>query len=68
LIREVQRSTEQHAQASRSVSEAVGRLLDNAQRSGENIPKLRVLLRDIKLGAATTTNQLARFQTTARSF
>ncbi len=62
MIRGIQESTARHSVASGSVSEAVQRLLDNAQKSARQIPEVQGMVDDLRSNAATIIDELSRFE------
>jgi len=64
MIRAIQESTATHRKASESVSEAVMRLLDNARKSGDQIPEVNTMLSELREAAESISRELARFEMT----
>jgi methyl-accepting chemotaxis protein len=62
MIRHIRENANNHAVASDSVSEAVFRLLDNAQKSGKQVPEINQMLSELRSGAAQVVEELSRFE------
>ena len=62
MIQLIKENTAEHASASVSVGEAVMRLLENAQKSGEQIPQANAMLTELRDMAETIVAELARFE------
>jgi methyl-accepting chemotaxis protein len=62
MIRLIRENADNHAMASESVSEAVFRLLDNAQKSGQQVPEINRMLGELSAGAAQVVSELSRFE------
>jgi methyl-accepting chemotaxis protein len=68
MIRLIRENAGSHATASESVSDAVMRLLDNAQKSGQHMPKVAVMLEQLSVGAQTIVAELSRFESAQLDF
>ena len=62
MIRLIREDAASHATASESVSDAVMRLLDNAQKSGQHMPRVRDMLEQLSTNAQTIVVELSRFE------
>lgn len=62
MIRQIKDNATSHAHASESVSEAVMRLLENAQQSGKQVPAIRAMLGRLSSGAEVILGELSRFE------
>ncbi len=61
MTRAIQESAASHDTTSKEVSEAVGRLLTNAQSSRDQLPLIRSLLEELQVSAQEITQELDRF-------
>jgi methyl-accepting chemotaxis protein len=68
MIQLIKESTADHERASVAVSEAVMRLLQNAQKTGAQIPQVNALLSELRDSAETIVGELARFEIAPRGF
>jgi methyl-accepting chemotaxis protein len=68
MIRLIKENAATHGRASESVAEAVMRLLENAQRSGQQIPEINGMLRELSEGAEVIIGELSRFEGTVANF
>lgn len=68
MIQGIKENTGEHAQASDAVSDAVMRLLENARKSGEQIPQVNAMLTELRDSAATIVSELARFEVAPSGF
>ena len=64
MIQRIQDSTASHANASESVSQAVSRLLANAQKSAEQIPQVNGMVHELRAHAEEIIGELSRFEAT----
>ena len=62
MIHLIKENTGEHERASDAVNEAVMRLLENAQKSGEQIPQVNAMLTELRDSAETIVAELARFE------
>jgi methyl-accepting chemotaxis protein len=62
MIQLIKQNTAEHGQASEAVGEAVMRLLENAQKSGQQIPEVNAMLTELRDGAGKIVEELARFE------
>jgi len=62
MIRLIRENAANHAQASESVSGAVTRMLNHAQKSGEQVPAIKAMLGQLREGDREIGEQVARFQ------
>jgi methyl-accepting chemotaxis protein len=62
MIHLIKENTAEHGRASESVNEAVMRLLENAQKSGEQIPQVNAMLTELRDSAETIVGELSRFE------
>jgi len=62
MIRQIKDNATRHAHASDSVSEAVMRMLENAQESGKQVPAIRAMLGRLSSGAEVILSELSRFE------
>lgn len=67
MIRQIKDNAARHAQASESVSEAVMRLLENAQDSGKQVPEIRAMLTRLSSGAEVILSELTRFESASEA-
>jgi methyl-accepting chemotaxis protein len=61
-IRAIRENAERHGEASESASQAVLRVLGHAQKSGEQIPGVQAMLKQLSEGAAEIISELSRFE------
>jgi len=64
MIRLIQENTAVHATASDSVSDAVTRLLENARKSGQQIPEVNEMLQLLRTHSEQIVAELGRFELT----
>lgn len=62
MIRQIKESATSHAGASESVSDAVMRLLENAQQTGQQVPAIRGMLERLSGSAELIIGELSRFE------
>jgi methyl-accepting chemotaxis protein len=65
MIYGIKENTAEHTLASEAVGEAVLRLLENAQKSGQQIPQVNKMLAELRDSAQTIVIDLARFEIAA---
>jgi len=68
MIRLIKDNTAEHGQTSEAVSAAVMRLLDNARKSGEQLPAVNLLITDLGESAEAIVAELSRFEIVPSSF
>jgi methyl-accepting chemotaxis protein len=68
MIHGIRDNTAEHGEASQAVSDAVMRLLENAQKSGEQIPEVNAMLTELRASAETIVSELARFEVAPGDF
>jgi methyl-accepting chemotaxis protein len=68
MIHLIKENTAEHGQASEAVSEAVMRLLENAQKSGDQIPQVNAMLSELRDSAETIVRELTRFELAPEGF
>jgi methyl-accepting chemotaxis protein len=68
MIHGIKQNTAEHSLASEAVREAVMRLLDNAQKSCEQIPQVNAMLGELRTSAQTIVADLTRFESAPSGF
>ena len=68
MIRAIQENTAAHRTASEAVSETVMHLLDNARKSGDQIPELDRMLIELSEATEGIVGELARFDMAPTEF
>jgi methyl-accepting chemotaxis protein len=68
MIHHIKQDTAEHRDASSAVSDAVMRLLENAQKSGEQIPAVNAMLSELRDSAGEIVQELGRFEIAPTSF
>jgi len=68
MIRAIKEGTASHARASQSVADSVMSLLDNARKSGEQLPAVNRLITDLGESAEAIVAELSRFEIVPSSF
>ena len=62
MIHLIKENTAEHGRSSESVNDAVMRLLENAQKSGEQIPQVNAMLTELRDSAGAIVAELSRFE------
>jgi methyl-accepting chemotaxis protein len=68
MIQLIKENTADHGRTSEAVSEAVISLLDNARKSGDQIPEVNAMLTELRDGAETIVTELTRFEIAPSAF
>ncbi len=68
MIQLVRENTAQHGETSAAVNESVLRLLENARKTGEQIPKVNSMLSDLRANTEEIVSELSRFEVTPKAF
>ena len=68
MIGQIRQSTDNHAKASESVSDAVMRQLANAHEAGKQVPEIRAMLEQLSEGTQAIVDELSIFESSNTDF